>query len=72
MTPKQARAFAAKLLGRRETQKVIRDLADQIDALTVDAKRYRLLRKYHVDSYIACGSKEVLDGEIDSAVGWIT
>lgn len=30
-----------------------------------DAQRYRLLRKYIVDSYIACGSGERLDAEID-------
>jgi hypothetical protein len=40
----------------------------ELEALRKDAERYRLLRKYIVDSYIACGSGERLDAEIDAAM----
>ena len=42
--------------------------ADEIAALRKDAERYRFLRRYIVDSYIACGSHERLDAEVDAAM----
>ncbi|XQA74623.1 hypothetical protein ACM9XA_03540 [Xanthomonas sacchari] len=33
-----------------------------------DAERYRWLRSFEVDSYLACGSKERLDSQIDAAM----
>ena len=51
---------------------VERAIAAAIDnavaALRKDAERYRLLRNYIVDSYIACGSGERLDAELDAAM----
>ena len=43
-------------------------LREAYAAAKPDAERYRLLRKYIVDSYIACGSGERLDAEIDAAM----
>lgn len=41
-------------------------LAAENKALRADAERYRLLRQYGVDSYIANGKMESLDDAIDS------
>ncbi len=46
----------------------IMDRNKEISELRADAERYRLLRTFHVDSYIACGSHADLDAEIDAAL----
>lgn len=40
-------------------------IAAEVKALRVDAERYRWLREYDVDSYLAIGKREVLDAQID-------
>ncbi len=44
-------------------------LRAEADALRVDAERYRWLREYDVDSYLAGGKCESLDSSIDAAMG---
>jgi len=39
------------------------------DALRADAERYRWLRTYEVDSYLASGRMDSLDAAIDAARG---
>ena len=42
--------------------------ADTLRAMAKDAERYRWLREYYVDSYLAAGIRDVLDSSIDSAM----
>jgi hypothetical protein len=54
---------------RPECVKAQRDeLRARVDELEQDAARYRFLRKYPIDSYIACGYDSYLDAAIDSAM----
>ena len=38
---------------------------DDLESVFRDAARYRWLRAYEIDSYLACGSLEKLDADID-------
>ena len=42
--------------------------ADEFQAIARDAARYRWLRNYRVDSYLAGGSHEQLDAEVDAGM----
>jgi hypothetical protein len=46
----------------------IHEQGKELSDLRKDAERYRFLRKYWVDSYLACGKEERLDAEIDEAM----
>jgi hypothetical protein len=43
-------------------------LRAEVAALKADAERYRLLRRYRVDSYIAAGQLSALDNALDAAI----
>ena len=68
----QAEAHAAELAEAREqlsAHDAIRaQLEAERDALRADAERYRWLRKYRVDSYLAAGQLSDLDVAIDAAI----
>ncbi|HEY8878265.1 MAG TPA: hypothetical protein VIN03_11915 [Roseateles sp.] len=42
--------------------------SSELESLRKDAERYRWLRTWKVDSYLACGSDKKLDAEIDAAM----
>lgn len=44
------------------------EAADALEAMQADARRYRWLRTFQVDSYLATGSLEALDADIDAAM----
>lgn len=44
------------------------EAADEIEALRLDAERYRWLRQHRVYSYLACGAGVELDADIDAAM----
>lgn len=44
------------------------EAADALEAMQADARRYRWLRTFQVDSYLATGSLEALDAAIDAAM----
>lgn len=48
-------------------EQAVSALREEIERLRVDAERYRWLRQFKVDSYLAGGSGEKLDAEIDGA-----
>ncbi len=62
--------------GIHEPERVGAYTADQMRAYAAaavaqyknDAERYRWLRTFEVDSYLACGKEEKLDAEIDLAM----
>ena len=72
----EARRLAEFLKAGHRTQynadaaaKLLLAMAAEIERLRKDAERYRFLRQYAVDSYIARGSHGQLDSEIDAAMG---
>jgi hypothetical protein len=50
------------------TPELILSLLERLEKAEADAKRYRWLRQYTVDSYLARGKLEALDAEIDAAM----
>ena len=65
----QVRRERDELLESLESShKLARELRAERDALLKDAERYRWLRQFRVDSYMASGSLADLDAAIDAAM----